>query len=624
MAQDSKVIDQGHLMDVFEIPEIRQELIEIPDEHDFGGGAEGDAKINAMRQFMLTYDTSHLRRVGYTPADIELLKSKLWGNQVLIKLLDNYSVPTAARGYSQSTYIEGPISVRVYQLYTRRGTQYKTIYLFGEYHRDTQTHCIQTFDRRFHDNNPTATPAQIQTHAANRPTSIRFEEFLASLSRETPSFFDFFLETGFQEDSTQQLVYYGDYYNRLFYTLAEFSRSFVNMGIALPLDLANINQVFQARGLPVQTSIADFVNHTQPTNLDTNVPYGNNVGDNNLARQIIIATLNTGMPAIGSANYNNIILPAFLQYARMPINLGHIEMISMKRRFHACFKRDERKTTEVSPNPLAQGLPNFERCKLARFHDIDARKLLLEDETITPVQILMSVIMFRDYGMPQFNNYMVNVAYFDLYRNLYLSAGTLEFLENVQRTGVNLVIQPNSTLNIKSSYCQVMYDWFYNNFPPLRREIDRAEVAIRNSVSQFIRHKFLVGNQQNTIDFGDTLNEAIGFLNGSVRDPARGHLVLTELAYHFFYMMALVMDSYFLLRMFKKYRIKSDCQPNKNYTVIAYVGDAHRAIYSEFLENHLNIRPVYSYDAPYRDYSCVDMNMPRIGPAPQVPYNILS
>jgi hypothetical protein len=73
--------------------------------------------------------------------------------------------------------------------------------------------------------------------------------------------------------------------------------------------------------------------------------------------------------------------------------------------------------------------------------------------------------------------------------------------------------------------------------------------------------------------------------------------------------MALVMDTYCLSRVFKKFKLRTDCQPTETNNIIIYAGNAHTGVYSEFIENEL-VAPRYNegtVSSP--DYSCVRINL---------------
>ena len=58
---------------------------------------------------------------------------------------------------------------------------------------------------------------------------------------------------------------------------------------------------------------------------------------------------------------------------------------------------------------------------------------------------------------------------------------------------------------------------------------------------------------------------------------------LVMLSAYFFKVYALLMDLYGLVRIFKIYKVKTDCQPNRNYNLIIYAGDAHSRVYRRFM-----------------------------------------
>ena len=72
----------------------------------------------------------------------------------------------------------------------------------------------------------------------------------------------------------------------------------------------------------------------------------------------------------------------------------------------------------------------------------------------------------------------------------------------------------------------------------------------------------------------------------------------------FFSIASFIMDIYCLSRVFKKFKIKTDCQPEQTHNIIIYAGDAHSKIYSEFIV-YLGNAPVYHNHNP--NYSCVNI-----------------
>jgi hypothetical protein len=73
------------------------------------------------------------------------------------------------------------------------------------------------------------------------------------------------------------------------------------------------------------------------------------------------------------------------------------------------------------------------------------------------------------------------------------------------------------------------------------------------------------------------------------------------------------MDTYCLSRVFKKFKLRTDCQPAETNNIIIYAGDLHARLYSEFIENELGHAPIYNertVSSP--DYSCVRINLSSI------------
>lgn len=91
-------------------------------------------------------------------------------NPVLQKLVDNLNAP---RTYAVD-YIEGPISFTKFKI-EKNGLPKKSFYIFGDYHRDTRGHC--------HD----------------IENKLEFHEYIRELSKNSPSFFDVYVERSFRD-----------------------------------------------------------------------------------------------------------------------------------------------------------------------------------------------------------------------------------------------------------------------------------------------------------------------------------------------------------------------------------------------------------------------------------------
>ena len=75
-----------------------------------------------------------------------------------------------------------------------------------------------------------------------------------------------------------------------------------------------------------------------------------------------------------------------------------------------------------------------------------------------------------------------------------------------------------------------------------------------------------------------------GHMNADIQSDFDAMSCLIILSCYFFKIYALVMDFYCLVRLFKKYKVKTDCHPNRNYNIIIYAGDAHARVYRKFMK----------------------------------------
>ena len=114
-----------------------------------------------IRVFMETYNALYLE--DFSQEKLDGLKEEL--NPVYRKLIDNLKSPMT---YAQHEYIEGPRSLYKFKM-EADGTPKKSFYIFGEHHEDSKGHC-------------------------GRRNSIEFHKYLKSLSLESPSFLDVYVE----------------------------------------------------------------------------------------------------------------------------------------------------------------------------------------------------------------------------------------------------------------------------------------------------------------------------------------------------------------------------------------------------------------------------------------------
>ena len=117
-------------------------------------------EVDRMKIFKDTYNALYIK--DFSEEKLNYVKST--SNPIQNRLIDNLN---SNHSYDQE-FIEGPVGIRKFKLEIN-GKPKKSIYLFGEYHRNTTGEC---------EPNP----------------SIEFQEYIYRLSRETPSFFDVYVE----------------------------------------------------------------------------------------------------------------------------------------------------------------------------------------------------------------------------------------------------------------------------------------------------------------------------------------------------------------------------------------------------------------------------------------------
>jgi hypothetical protein len=118
-------------------------------------------ELDRIKIFKDTYNALYIK--DFSDEKINYVKST--SNPIQNRLIDNLN---SNHSYDQE-FIEGPIGIRKFKLEIN-GKPKKSVYIFGEYHRNTTGEC---------EPNP----------------SIEFQEYIYRLSRETPSFFDVYIET---------------------------------------------------------------------------------------------------------------------------------------------------------------------------------------------------------------------------------------------------------------------------------------------------------------------------------------------------------------------------------------------------------------------------------------------
>lgn len=283
-------------------------------------------------------------------------------------------------------------------------------------------------------------------------------------------------------------------------------------------------------------------------------------------------------------------------------NLGRIqvqppfEMLQMKEDFRECFRREERKNTELD----AGGNPIFQKCRLGRFHSIDARKI--ETGVINPVEIgfglLYKYVLSNNPLDYNFLDPTQHALYLSHIRAVYEMCNIRDFLNNIQAP----VVPPFFTLfaqiidPFKTQALGIINFCIQNN-PELTRAIRNCNQNIIDVIFLFILRQltedFIPANHGLDLGFNSVapnliFNDVITALNpggrsAEIQSDANSVSCLLVLSGYFFKVYALLMDLYGLLRIFKIYKVKTDCQPNRNYNLIIYAGDAHSKVYRRFM-----------------------------------------
>lgn len=115
-----------------------------------------------IQVFKDTYNALYIK--NFSEGKLNYIKMN--SNPVYERLIDNLKSP---KSYSEYRYIEGPISITKFKM-EAGGKPKKSFYIFGETHRDTRGHC------------------------SPNESVIEFHDYLKSLSVESPSFIDVYVE----------------------------------------------------------------------------------------------------------------------------------------------------------------------------------------------------------------------------------------------------------------------------------------------------------------------------------------------------------------------------------------------------------------------------------------------
>ena len=603
--------ERENRMNVFQIPEIDDDLVN-PTFQEFT-----DIKQRAIRKFMVSYDTSYLKRTHFTQGELNLLKEKLWKNKVLIKLINNFLVDTNERNYRRK-YIEGPISLSIYQSQIATGQPvgnlYMTVYIFGEMHRNTNGYCYQRLSRQLFDGNiPWEQRSREILDYQNY--YIRFRDFLRYLALETPSFFDFFIETSLdRRDDNTNLTIFGnnwgiDYFNlylcfqeMAYWIIRHYPTAFDYAGTR-QIDLNLINANLPA-GVSAFPDLNSFVATIDTERIDNN-PNNNNISHNYItyAKRILLqigGRLHFPLPT--STEWRDYVVPQLFLIRSTPVSTTRhgLEMLQMKTDFKECFKPEQRKLTTVG----SYGLSNIDKCRLGRFHDIDARKIGRENANLNAIQlgygIILKYFMYRNADDYDMRNPIFLPGLIDVYNNVniryFINMIQERRHEDDYHLDISVEIPTLSDRDIGIAYAIITF--CFGLFPELNRARESCPENYRNEIIAFIitkimdNHSIVLQPQlgRPLIPLRNVLDNILTVLdrqtNAVINNDDTALLYLIMLSAHFFMINVFVMDLYCLFRLFKQYKTKTDCHPNRNYNVIIYAGDAHSNCYREFINYH--------------------------------------
>ena len=666
--QQETTLDVGHHMDVFRIPEMNPELLDT-----FRGFTQQQS--DNIRLFMDTYSAIHVS--GFTVEEKARLREKLWYNKVLVKLLDNLDVP---KTYAVD-YIEEPISIKIYQFNN------KTVYIFGEQHRDTFGHCASSIagggwpprhvpaayvpPRDITGTiiggmqNEPAQPLPAQPPPVPAPQlsypfippgtrTLRFDEWLNQLRQLTPSFFDLYMEASLEE-LEQPLTS----------VVPTINEEFIDVYVGAKR---------------MEYMVTDVLNNgidPRPYIFDTrmmSLPTIHNSGYTHISRIFINDRLNDpvlGLPPLPPlpplplpATHPYVLLPPGIHPVIIPnhFRIDHrsnhiLNMINILRNSYKTFNLTGNNIQLITPNhgmynfrnkfrncfipSTRKTLPNFEACRLARFHSVDARYIDIGiGQSITPIQI--------GYGIQGFLRQGKIIEGQDIV-DIHTEVNTLDFLRTLMiprhhlppntplvwppsPVGLlplpaiipvlydafgNIIPQPLPPIPAPpvpvDMYAQNMFDYILSIFPQVAKEYSRS--YYKDEIRQRIVHNLLLPMyaQPQVINFNELIHQAIFVLHQPYVNPQETLTILEDLNIYFFFLSALIMDIYCLSRVFKKFKLRTDCQPAETNNIIIYAGDLHARLYSEFIENELGHAPIYNertVSSP--DYSCVRINLSSI------------
>ena len=513
-------MNKGHLMDVFRIPEIDNNLLDIIDPALFTTQIERES----IELFIKTYSAYHIR--NFTPAQKESLKQRLWHNQVLVTLIKNLDKP---KSYAVN-YLEGPISFKLFQFNN------KTIYLFGEYHKDTQGECKL-------DGKPEPPVGPIQNSS---PTdTLRLNQFIELLSYDTPSFFDFYIETSAD-----------DFYKIISSTpTVEFNTTSIFLYIFYLL--YDNTQIYNEMA---------FDNYSHGFHIMTEI---NRITQDFINRNSIHGPVSTGI--IPDKKLLDDIYSYYMSNRNIyshNIVAGDFEMVDTKSKFNNCFHAGIRK--------------NKVECRLGRFHNVDTRRIL-PSNILEPLQIILTI--FTSHSIKVDPSFSKGYGWFFL----------------LKQTGIEAFLQKILDASTGTSD-ENMFNYILDMYPMVKKEWESS--YYKDQIEDFFKNKIKNVGTSNLDIWANYSLYMFRDPNATTSNAVVYKPYMYNMLTIFFSISTFIMDIYCLSRVFKKFKIKTDCQPEETHNIIIYAGDVHSSTYSDFLL-FLGNMPIYQTNNP--NYSCVEL-----------------
>jgi len=597
------------------------------------------SQSKSIKLFMDTYSAIHV--AGFTPEEKVRLRKKLLHNKVLVRLLDNLDVH---KTYAVD-YIEEPISLKIYQFNN------KTVYIFGELHRPTFDHCASSILPSLDPDTPPehvpaayipprdetgtiiggiANPPQRPLPGAQHQAqlsyplippgtlTLRFDEWINQLRQLTPSFFDLYIETsldGLERPITEPIFTLNESFLEVYLgskRIVEMTTKLLNDGIdprpyILDKNMMRLPELTEWLTHISRTIISNRINELDSPIIPYPEYYRIDHQDNNIINSI--SSLLNLMKEYYSKDTNSI------------QHISDIGMYNFRNKFRNCFIPSKRETQA-----------NLESCMLARFHNVDARKMDISEDKITPLQIGNSIAVFgKGISFQELVDIFTEVNTLDFLRTLMIPRHHLppntplvwppnipvelpplpDIIPVLYDDSGDIIPQPLPPIPTPpvpvDMYAQNMFDYILSTFPKAEKEYSRS--YYKDKIRQRIVNKLLTTSLEQ-INFNKLIHKAIFVLHQPLVNFQKTLRILMKLSDYFFYTMALVMDTYCLSRVFKKFDVETDFQPKETHNIIIYAGDLHSGVYSEFIENELGHEPVYNegvVSSP--DYSCVRINL---------------